>query len=89
MASSLSDIMKKRNQVSASSQSILISHIHVCLSLCVQLMWKLVASEEDYVSQLTILNEEYREQFEIAAASRRPPLTFKQSNCLFRNRYVW
>lgn len=49
-------------------------------------MWKFVASEEDYVSQLTILNEEYRQQLEIAAASRKPPLTLKQSNILFRNR---
>ena len=57
-------------------------------SSSLQLMWKFVASEEDYVSQLTILNEEYRQHFEIAAASRNPPLTFQQSNILFRNRYV-
>ena len=51
-----------------------------------QLMWKFVASEEDYVSQLTFLHEEYRQQFEIAAASRNPPLTFQQCSIIFRNR---
>lgn len=49
-------------------------------------MWKFVASEEDYVSQLTILNEEYRQHMEIAAASQKPPLTLKQASILFRNR---
>lgn len=62
---------------------------HACyMYMHVQLMWRFVASEEDYVSQLTILNEEYRQQFEIAAASRKPPLTLKQSNDIFRNRLV-
>ena len=51
-----------------------------------QLIWKFVASEEDYVSQLTMLNEEFRQQCEIAACSRKPPITLEQSNAIFRNR---
>ena len=51
-----------------------------------QLIWKFIASEEDYVSQLTVLTEEYKQQFEMAAVSSRPPLTLEQSNILFRNR---
>lgn len=57
-----------------------------CVQMCFQLMWKFVASEEDYVSQLTIFNEEYRQHLEIAAVSQKPPLTLKQANILFRNR---
>ena len=58
------------------------------MSMSMQLMWKFVAAEEDYVSQLTILHEEYRLHLEIAAASSNPPLTLQQSAILFRNRYV-
>jgi len=50
-----------------------------------QLIWKFVASEEDYVSQLTVLNEEFRQQCEIAACSRKPPITLEQTNAIFRN----
>lgn len=50
-----------------------------------QLIWKFVASEEDYVSQLTVLNEEYRQQCEIAACSTRPFISLEQCNALFRN----
>lgn len=60
----------------------------VCVCLCcVQLIWKFVASEEDYVSQLTVLNEEYKQHLEMAAGSRKPLLTLEHFNTLFRNRY--
>ena len=54
---------------------------------CVQLIWKFAASEEDYVSQLTVLNEEYKQHLEMAAISRKPLLSLEQFNTLFRNRY--
>ncbi len=53
----------------------------------VQLIWKFVASEEDYNSQLTVLVEHYKTNLEMAAVSRKPPLSLGQSNSLFRNRY--
>ncbi len=88
MSSSLSETMKKRNQVSSTTSKKTLNHLLLLSAsfLCFQLMWKFVASEEDYVSQLTILNEEYRQHLEIAAASQKPPLTLKQANNLFRNR---
>ena len=59
-----------------------------CKFVCVcQLIWKFVASEEDYVSQLTILNEEYKQHLDMAAASRKPLLSLQHFNILFRNRY--
>ena len=50
-----------------------------------QLIWQFVASEEDYVSQLTLLNNEFQRQFEIAACSHKPPLSMIQSVDIFRN----
>ena len=52
-----------------------------------QLIWKFVASEEDYVSQLTVLTEEFHRQCEIGARSCNPPLTLDQCDTIFRNRY--
>jgi len=46
-----------------------------------------VASEEDYVSQLTILHEEYKQHLDMATASRKPLLSLQHFNILFRNRY--
>ena len=54
----------------------------------VQLIWKFVASEEDYVSQLTVLTEEFHKQCEIGAHSCNPPLTLDQCDTIFRNRYL-
>ena len=95
MDSPLSSVMKTRNQVSVHACTYMPGPCTCTCGVCymhmymhVQLMWRFVASEEDYVSQLTILNDEYRQQFEIAAASRKPPLTLKQSNDIFRNRQV-
>ena len=53
-----------------------------------QLIWKFVASEEDYVSQLTVLTEEFQKQCEIGAHSCNPPLTLEQCDTIFRNRYL-
>ena len=40
------------------------------------------------MSQLTVLNEEYKQHLEMATASRRPLLSLQQFNTLFRNRCV-
>lgn len=50
-----------------------------------QILWRFVAAEEDYVSQLNILHEEYQQQCEIAAYSRRPVVTLEQCHTIFRN----
>ncbi|KAL5481996.1 hypothetical protein EMCRGX_G022274 [Ephydatia muelleri] len=50
-----------------------------------QILWRFVAAEEDYVSQLSILHEEYQQQCEIAAYSRRPVVTLDQCHTIFRN----
>ncbi|XP_019853320.1 PREDICTED: ras-specific guanine nucleotide-releasing factor 1-like [Amphimedon queenslandica] len=50
-----------------------------------QLIWKLVESEQNYVKQLVILTSEFQNQFNIAAASNKPPLTMDQSVNIFRN----
>ncbi len=50
-----------------------------------QLIWKFVASEEDYVSQLQLLAEEYLPQCDIASGSRKPPLSKEQVTDIFRN----
>ena len=53
-----------------------------------QLLWKFIASEEDYASQLVVLSQEYKKQCEIGAHSVKPPLTLEQSNTIFRNWYI-
>lgn len=50
------------------------------------MIWKFIASEEDYVSQLVVLSEEYKKQCEIGARSCKPPLTLDQCATIFRNR---
>ena len=51
-----------------------------------QLLWKFIASEEDYVSQLMILKEEFHQQCLMAANSRSAPLSLDQCHQIFRNR---
>lgn len=50
-----------------------------------KLLWKFIASEEDYVSQMTILKEEFLEQCEMAACSQSAPLSLDQCRQIFRN----
>jgi hypothetical protein len=50
-----------------------------------KLLWKFIASEEDYVSQLTILREEFLQQCEMAAHSRTAPLSLDHCEQIFRN----
>ena len=87
-------MMKTRNQVQSLLNRILTythsSHVYIIHTRAyTQLMWKFVASEEDYVSQLAILSEEFKQHCEIASLSRNPPLTLEQCNIIFRNRCVY
>lgn len=47
-----------------------------------------MASEEDYVSQLTVLRGEFQQQMMIAACSLKPYLSLEQCMDIFRNRLV-
>ena len=44
-----------------------------------------MASEEDYVNQLLVLQGEFQQQCEIAACSLKPPLSLEQCVDIFRN----
>jgi hypothetical protein len=50
-----------------------------------KLLWKFIASEEDYMSQLMILKEEFHQQCLMAANSRSAPLSLDQCHQIFRN----
>lgn len=80
MLSSHASIMRKRNRVSDT-----MLRIAQIMYKQLQLIWKFVASEEEYVNQLNVLNGEFRNQFEIAACSNKPLFTLEQCVNIFRN----